>query len=454
MTDPTESPDPAARDDAPRVFLFLQGPASPFFPRLAAALEGRGHRCLRVNLCAGDKLFWRRPGALDYRGRPEDWPGYVAALMDREKVSDLVLLGEQRDHHRTAIAAAKDRGIAVTVTDFGYLRPDWITLEKDGMSGNSRFPRDPEEILALAGRAPPPDLTPRYREGFWTMALRDMAYHLSTSFLWPFYPHYRSFLREMPVLGYMGTGYRMLRARLARRRTERLIDAVRGSGAPYYVFPLQMETDFQIRAYSPFDDHKEPIRLVIESFARKAPPDSRLMIKVHPFDSGRVNWRSFTRGVAAGLGVAGRVDCIDGGSLDALLERARGVVTINSTVGLWALRADRPLKVLGQAVFDLPGLSFDGPLDRFWDEGAAPDPELRDAFIRALAATTQIRGVFYSDPGLDHAVEAAAERLDRGLVNRLLPESETAAETSAETKTEAATADGEAVPAGRRPAAA
>lgn len=431
---------PAVRDGGRRVFLFLQGPASAFFPRLATALEARGHRCLRINLCAGDRLFWRRPGALDYRGDLESWPGFVAAFMEREGISDLVLLGEQRDHHRAAVAAAQARGVAVTVTDFGYLRPDWITLEKDGMSGNSRFPRDPEAIRALARQAPAPNLTPRYRADFWAMALRDMAYHLSTSFLWMLYPRYRSFLRGTPLLGYLGTGLRLLRSRLARRRTDRLVAAVRASGAPYYVFPLQMETDFQIRAYSPFDDHKQPIRMVIESFARNAPPDSRLVIKVHPFDSGLVNWRKFARGVAAGLGATGRVDCIDGGSLEELLERARGVVTINSTVGLWALRMDRPLMVLGQAVFDLPGLSFEGPLDRFWVEAAAPDPDLRDAFLRALAATTQIRGVFYGGPGLDHAVEAAAERLDGGLVNCLLPR--------------VAADGGEPADAGRRPAAA
>ena len=65
-----------------------------------------------------------------------------------------MLLGEQRPYHRAAIAAAQARGIAVTVTDFGYLRPDWIMLERDGMGAESRFPRDPAAILR-AGRGLP-----------------------------------------------------------------------------------------------------------------------------------------------------------------------------------------------------------------------------------------------------------------------------------------------------------
>ena len=83
------------------------------------------------------------PPAVDFTGRPAAWPAYVAAFLDRHRITDIVLLGEQRDCHQAAIEAAHRRGIAVTVTDFGYFRPDWITLERDAMGGASRFPRDP-----------------------------------------------------------------------------------------------------------------------------------------------------------------------------------------------------------------------------------------------------------------------------------------------------------------------
>ncbi|WP_431272749.1 hypothetical protein [Dankookia sp. P2] len=84
----------------PRRFLFLQGPISPFFAELAAGLRALGHQTRRVNLCLGDRLFWQGGGATDYRGRPEDWPGFVAGTLERERITDLVLLGEQRPYHR------------------------------------------------------------------------------------------------------------------------------------------------------------------------------------------------------------------------------------------------------------------------------------------------------------------------------------------------------------------
>ncbi|TDR87255.1 capsule biosynthesis protein [Enterovirga rhinocerotis] len=395
-----------------QVFLFLQGPITPFFAEVADALEARGHKALRINLCYGDSLFWRRGGATDYRGPLEAWPAFVSEFLDSRGVTDLVLLGEQRFYHKVAVAAAKARNIRVTVTDFGYLRPDWITLEPDGMSGDSAFPREPDAIRALAAAAPEPDLTVKYGDSFFTQAVWDMAYHLSSSLLSFRYPGYRSHQVHHPAFVYLGTGLHFLRAKRGHKRANRLIQSVRESGVPYWVFPLQMENDFQLRAYSPYPDLKTPIHEVIRSFAANAPADARLLVKIHPLDPGMRNWGRLVRRSAANWGVRNRVDFLDGGQLDTLLDGARGVVTVNSTVGLWGLRSGKPLITLGAAVFDIEGLAFKGHLDRFWAEAQPPDQELLTAFIRAIASEIQIRGVYYGREGLSAAVRAAADRLD------------------------------------------
>jgi capsular polysaccharide export protein len=86
-------------------------------------------------------------------------------------------------------------------------------------------------------------------------------------------------------------------------------------------------------------------------------------------------------------------------------------------VGIWALLAGRPLKVLGQAVYDVDPVTYGGSLDTFWTGAPPPDPPLRDALIGAIAGTIQIRGVFYRCAGLKVAVAEACERLYRGLLN-------------------------------------
>lgn len=401
-----------------RVFLFLQGPISPFFARLATALEARGHRVLRVNLCFGDWLLWRRSGARNYRGRAGDWPAFIAALMDREGVTDLLLLGEQRGYHRVAIEAAKARSIPVVVTDFGYLRPDWLAFELDGMSGASRFPRDPDAIRALARQVDLPDPARRYGDSFVVMAALDVLYNASTSLMRPLYPHYRTHHLHHPVIADLGIGLQGLLRQLWRnRRSNRIVAEAIKDNTRYYLMPLQMKTDYQIRAYSAYDGLEAPIRDVIQSFARSAPRDAKLFIKVHPYDPGLDNWRRIASEAASAAGVSGRVIYLYGGSLDRLIPRVHGVVTVNSTVGLHALRADSPVVCLGEAIYDVPGLTFQGPLDRFWTDAVPPDPELRDDLVRAIAGTIQIRGDFYREPGLGDAVEEAAERLDYGLVN-------------------------------------
>lgn len=402
-----------------RAFLFLQGPSSPFFSLIADGLEAKGHHIHRINLCVGDQLFWRRPGAVNYRGKLGDWPAFIADFLDRHGITDMLLLGEQRDHHKLAIAAAKARGIQVVATDFGYLRPDWIILEKDGISAESQFPREPESILELGARAPTANLQKMYEDSFWRMALSEMAYHFSSYFLWWLFPHYRSFKVENPLLAYLGTGWRLLFSKRRAREAEAILDTLNARSTPYFLFPLQMENDYQIRAYSPYPDMETPIAEVIASFASHAARNVRLLVKVHPWDPGLKNWGKIVARHAQKHGVADRVHYIDGGSLYAMIRRSRGMVTINSTTGIQALRMDSPLITLGQAIFDVPGLTFQGSLNDFWTHAAPPDPSLREAWINATAAALQIRGVFYSQPGLGDAAKAAVERLHENRINAI-----------------------------------
>jgi capsular polysaccharide export protein len=109
---------------------------------------------------------------------------------------------------------------------------------------------------------------------------------------------------------------------------------------------------------------------------------------------------------------------LDGGNLNALLERAQGTVTVNSTVGLHALQLGKPVKVLGAAVFDIAGLSDQAPLEQFWRKPEPPEASLQSAFFRLLAASIQVRGNFYSAAGTDAGAAAIAERLHNRSLNQ------------------------------------
>jgi capsular polysaccharide export protein len=392
-----------------RRFLFLQGPISPFFPELAMALRSAGHAVHRINLCLGDRLVWRIPGAVDFRGPLGEWPDFVESFLDAHAITDLVLTGEQRIYHRVAISAAAARGVRVTATDFGYIRPDWVILERDGHNALSRYPRDRAGIRALAEGAPPLDEARRFPDAFPRQAFWDVAYHVANLLPWPF-RHFETHIPHAVIPAYLGMAWRLLRRRARQRHAEQLI-ADLPEDAPLYLFAMQMEMDFSLRAYSPYDDLDTPMREAVASFARHAPAHAHLAFKVHPLDPGLKRWPKRVARMARREGVAGRVHLLDGGGLDALILRSAGLLTVNSTAALRALQLGKPVLALGEAIYRAEGLHHERGLDAFWIEAHPPDAELVDAFLRGLAHHLHVRGGYYHPLGRAAAVAAAAERL-------------------------------------------
>jgi capsular polysaccharide export protein len=123
------------------------------------------------------------------------------------------------------------------------------------------------------------------------------------------------------------------------------------------------------------------------------------------------NWKKIICGWAKELAIAERIDYFDGGNLDGIIQGSQGVVTVNSTVGIRAVQLGSPVITLGDAIYDVDGLAFQGGIDQFWTAAPKPSSELVDAFIAAICHSIQIRGTFYSEPGLTVAVDTAVNRL-------------------------------------------
>lgn len=358
---------------SPRRFLFLQGPVSPFFAEVGAGLRALGHGVRRINLNLGDRLFWHGPGTTDYRGRPADWPAFVTAFLAREAITDLVLLGEQRFYHQAAIAAARALGVTVAVTDFGYIRPDWLILEREGLGAGSLFPRDPAAIRALARTLPAIDFAPHYADSFPTLARNDVLYALLALLPWPF-PHYQRFGVHHPIPNYLGSGWQLLRRPRHTRRAAALLERLRGQ--ELHLYAMQMDNDFSIRAYSPFDSNQDAMAAAVASFARGAAPGAQLVVKVHPLDPGLRDWPRRLAAMARAEGVAERVHFLAGAlHMDEAICACRSVATVNSTLGFRALELGRPVLALGEALYRIPGLAWQGAPDAFWRQ--APPPTRR-----------------------------------------------------------------------------
>lgn len=171
-----------------------------------------------------------------------------------------------------------------------------------------------------------------------------------------------------------------------------------GAGAvdlkPGYVFvPFQVPSDMQVTLHSPWVRDMEMFQDVICDLADRH-PDETFVIKEHPsFKRSVKGRRSHPRVIFANDNVTS--DLIDG---------ARAVITLNSTVGIEALYLERPVITLGHACYDIEGLvlpahdaaALDNALIRTRDW--RPDERLRRQFLGYLWNRYLVRGTYNALP--------------------------------------------------------
>ena len=232
---------------------------------------------------------------------------------------------------------------------------------------------------------------------FWPMVLWSCLYFAATNLARGWFAHYR---HHRPIgwseaLAWARSPLRKAWYALAERGTiARLTGEWSGR---FFLAPLQVHNDAQVLFHADVGGVEGFIVSTIASFGRSAPADAVLVFKHHPMDRGHRDYTGAIRRAAADAGCASRVVYCHDQHMPTILPHCRGMVVINSTTGLAAIGFGRPTKVLGEAIYDLPGLTFQGPLDRFWNEAAdqPPSHDLYERFRVELITRTQINGNFY-----------------------------------------------------------
>lgn len=374
--------------------LMLQGPLGPFFKRLARDLTQAGAQVSKIDFNGGDWLFSPK-GSIAFRGTLEEWPAFFEQVLTAHKIDMVLMFGDCRQMHRVAHELASRRGLEIGVFEEGYVRPDYITMERFGVNGHSQIPRAPE-FYRNTPKAHAPQ-TINVGNTFWYAAWWAIVYYLASALLWPLFRHYEHHrpltVREAwPWL--RGAWRKFFFARKEKGIQEQLASTLAGQ---FFLVPLQVHNDAQMSAHSEFDSVAAFIDAVIFSFAQHAPTDTHLVLKQHPMDRGYHDRSQLIADLVGLYGVRDRVRYIHDQHLPTLLEHARGVVLVNSTVGLSTLDHGTPLMVCGEAIYDMPGLTYQGTLDQFWERAGSHrmDVELYQRFRNYLIANTQLNGSFY-----------------------------------------------------------
>jgi len=404
--------------DMSRSFISLQGVASPFFSELGQLLRNAGHKTHRINFCGGDWLLSLSELHTNFTGALSEWPAWLATELKRHQATDILLFGDCRAVHRAAVAVAKELKVRVFVFEEGYLRPDWVTLEVGGVNGFSGMDLMPETIWAWAeGHAACTNAVMHHGAGsnMASRAVYDIAYRLASAVMRWRFPNYQTHRPHNGVLEYAGLARRFGMKRWFEREAQVVTTKLLVANVPYFLFPLQLNADSQIRTHSSFADVLAAIECVLTSFQRadfcQASPPVTLLIKNHPLDTGLARYRSYVARRACELNLGDRVQFIEAGDLTLLLKHAQGVVLVNSTVGLTALSMNCPVYAMGKAIFNMHKLTDQGSLAAFWKRPTPPDANFVEAFVAYVKAHSQVTGDFYSRTGRKHAVLGSLQRL-------------------------------------------
>jgi len=389
-----------------RKFLIVTAPFGRFGRMLGRALTERGAAVSRMIFNAGDALNWREAGGVRFDQSASQWPARVLELA--RDYTDIVVFGEGGAYNQGVLTQVDRLGATVWVLENGYFRPDWVTVERNGVNASSGLPRD---ASGYAAPTPPLPVTRPIGKILPHHVINISLYHLMVWLAGALYPSYRS-PYSVPAwrqcLGHIGRYFKLI----FQPKGELDADVIAARG-DFFIACLQREGDAQLLRYSRFGDNAGFLAEVMDSFARHAPAHVRLVVKNHPLDPGLVNLAAVTRRLAAERGLSDRVDFIDGGNLAQLCRASRGMVVNNSSAALSALGFHTPVKVLGQAFFDFEGLTDQQPLGDFWHAPVAADAQLFTRFRAHVIARTQINGNYHEPRAMIWTASAIADSFSR-----------------------------------------
>jgi capsular polysaccharide export protein len=314
--------------------------------------------------------------------------------MVTRRITKLITFNDSCPRSRIAHKLAAELGIDRHVLEEGYLRPWWVTFDWEGVNGNTVLPKCPafyrdQNTLPVAHQS--------FRQSFRYL-VRDTILHFSACTLMspvlPYDPRYYGDSVMRQGIGY--TGEYIWRKTHSEAGVLKQLRHLHTAGARIFVALMQKPGDAQLRFHSHYHANNPYLTEIIGSFAQNADPNAVLVVKQHPLDYGIEKSRKLFRHLVRKHGLEGRAYYIRTLTIESVLELAAGLVTVNSTGGMASIERLIPTITLGKAIYDIPDITFQGGIGRFWTECTPPDAVTVTAFLNYLKSHTQVNGGFYS----------------------------------------------------------
>ncbi len=214
----------------------------------------------------------------------KDYESFIKAAILKHHITAIVTYNDTGERNRTAIKLATTMGLSRYIVEHGYLRPHWITFDRDGVNGHSTLPKEGAFYH-------------NNNDGFETAQafpcrMRDQVLstikHFGASIaLYPWLPFDTTYYGNSVFT--QGTGYvseYLWRKTNDERKSVEDIVKHRRAGKQMFAVILQKPGDAQLRVHSSYGSNNPFLREACTSFAAFAPKDAVLVVKQHPLDYG------------------------------------------------------------------------------------------------------------------------------------------------------------------------
>ncbi len=378
-----------------RSVLLLQGPLGPFFQHFSRFLASQGIRVHKLNFNGGDESWSCAGSNISYRDSLVNWPAFLDEVIKRLHIDTVFCYNDCRLYHQYARLYCQEQHIRFYVFEEGYLRPDYITLEPNGVNAHSPWYGRLEALLSEVLPVEKNDhfvINPTFnrRIGY---AIRYYIFMQLYYRRFTHYQHHRCRTCLSEGLAWLKGFYtKYIYKERDQNLKKRLIDKHSGH---IFLVPLQVTDDFQVRVHSCFDDISHFIRHSLVSFANHANENDVLVFKHHPMDRGYTDYKQLIRNESERLSMEKRIFYGYELSLPEFYPHCKGIVTVNSTVGMSALLHSVPTITLGKAIYDISGLTSQNGLDQFWQQPYPVNKKRLRQLRGFMLNHTQVNGSFY-----------------------------------------------------------
>ena len=375
--------------------LFLMGPIGTFFARLAGYLEDNNVRTYKI-LFPLHEYGFSKSRIIRYDQDINIFKNFLRETIVNFEIKHIFMYGNVLIPHKQALELARElnkagKDIKTHIFELGYLRPNFVTLENEGINYNSSLiksrefysKQDSYSVLPV----PKKHARLRIRKIWKTISfinhslknykIVEKAHKLQPKPIYVWFQIKGFFLKYF----FFFTEYKLKKNFLRKK---------------FFLVILQVSTDSQLTEGSDIKDNKKFIYEVIKEFAEAKLNNINLVFKHHPRDRGYTNYHNQIQKISKEFGIQNSVFYIHDYFLSKLFQNPNctGTILINSTVGYQSLYHSVPLKSLGVTPYNIEGLSDQKDLASFFRNPSPVNKLLFKKFYKYILENSQINGNF------------------------------------------------------------